>query len=259
MQKIIAIVQARLGSKRLNSKVLKILYKQPLLSHVIERLRASKKIDQIVLATTDKSEDKPLTSLALKLGIGVYTGSEYNVLERFYYAAKRYDGDIIVRITADDPFKDPEIIDRGIDIFLSSQEFDYVSNTIYPTYPEGLDVEIFTFKSLEKAYNANDLLLSDKEHVTPYIWKNPQKFKLYNFRYKENLSHLRWTIDYKEDYFFAKKVYEKLYPIKKIFNKDDILHLCHDDSEVLLMEPKGRERNEGYKKSTRLDKHHEKN
>jgi len=246
---ITAIIQARTGSTRFNNKVLKKLYDKTLLEHIIERIEDSKLINSIVVATTTSKEDDEIEDLFKDTQIKVFRGSENNVLERFYLAAKKENSDIIIRVTADDPFKDPEIIDKAINI-LKEGNYDYVSNTLIPTYPEGIDIEVFTFIALKKAFlNAN--IASEKEHVTPYIWNNKDLFSIKNFKNQKDLSKLRWTIDYDSDFVFAKKIYEELYSKKKIFLMDDILNVV--DKKHIINKTTV-ERNEGYKKSIKEEK-----
>lgn len=241
---ITAIIQARTGSTRFNNKVLKKLYNKTLLEHIIERVENSKLVNSIVVATTTNKEDDKIENLLKNTRIKVFRGSENNVLKRFYLTAKKENSDIIVRITADDPFKDPEIIDKAINILVANK-YDYVSNTLKPTYPEGLDIEVFTFIALERAY-LNAKLDSEKEHVTPYIWNNKNLFHVKNFENDKDLSNLRWTIDYESDFIFAKQIYEELYTKKRIFLMDDIL--CAIEKKYITNRTIV-ERNEGYKKS----------
>jgi len=245
---IIAIIQARTGSTRLPNKVLKILYDKTLIEHIIERVEYSKLITDIVVATTTLEEDIELVRLLKSKNKNVTTGSSENVLDRFYNTAIYYHADIIVRITADDPFKDPEIIDNAIKLLIENN-YDYVSNTIKPTFPEGLDIEVFKFKALKIAYE-NAQLNSDKEHVTPYIWKNNNSFKIFNFEYTKDLSQMRWTIDYEEDYKFAQKIYQELYNKNKIFLFRDILNLINKKN---IINQANHIRNEGYFKSIKDD------
>lgn len=243
--KIVAIIQARCGSTRLEGKVMKKLYTLSLLEHIIERVQNVDLIDEIIVATTINEEDDKIEKLFRNSKVKVFRGSKDNVLERFYLSANKYEADVIVRITSDDPFKDPEVIKKALELLLDNNTLDYVSNTIEPTYPEGIDIEVFTMNALRKAYTQAQLL-SEKEHVTPYIWKNTDKFNVLNFKYKTNISEMRWTIDYEEDFVFAKKVYEELYPLKKIFLMDDILSLIKNKN---IKNTSMIERNEGYKKS----------
>lgn len=243
---IIAIVQARIGSSRLSAKILKTLYDKSLLEHIVERIKASRKINTIVIATTLADSDDIVCEISRKIGVNFFRGSEDNVLDRFFHAARTYQADIVVRCTADDPFKDPVIIDKAIELLLEGK-YDYCSNTIEPTYPEGLDIEVFTMSVLEQAYH-EARLNSEKEHVTPYIWKNPQLFKIHNFKNDMDLSALRWTIDYENDHTFAKEIYKRLYPTKKIFLMNDILDILAKEPAIGKIN-NNITRNEGYKKS----------
>jgi len=244
---IAAIVQARAGSTRLPSKVLIDIAGKPLLEHIIDRLRLSRLIDKIIIATTTKERDRVILEIAQSWGIESYAGSEEDVLDRFYQAAKIYGAGTIVRITPDDPFKDPEVIDTVIIYYLKHKDnLDYVSNTIKPTYPEGLDVEVFSYKALEKAWKeANSP--SEREHVTPYIWNHPEIFRLSNIENDVDLSHLRWTLDTEADLKFTREIYARLYH-GQVFLMKDILALLRAEPELSLIN-QGITRGAGYLKS----------
>jgi len=219
---VLAIIQARMGSSRLPGKTLKKISGKPLLEHVINRIKYSETIDEIMVATTTNPEDKAIISLAEQQDILTYSGSTDDVLDRVYKAAKKGKADIIVRVTADDPFKDPTIIDKIVKYFITNPKVDYVSNTIEPTYPIGIDVEVFSFSALEKAWKEAKSLL-EREHVTPYIWDNQGLFNIASIKNRTDLSHLRWTIDTKEDIEMTRAVYKILYKEGEIFLMNDIL------------------------------------
>lgn len=227
---VVAIIQARLGSTRFPKKVFANLEGQPLIWHVINRLKHSKKIDKIVLATTDSIIDDELAAWAKNEGVDFFRGSETNVLERYYLAAKFFNAKVIVRITADDPFKDPIIIDEVITKLLY-EKLDFAYNNSPPTFPEGLDTEVFTYEALEKAFlsSKDDF---EKEHVTQYFYRNSIDFVQANYSYFTNLSHLRWTIDTELDYQMVKKIYNLLYKENKIFLMDDIIKLLSVHPEI---------------------------
>lgn len=227
-----AIFQVRFESTRFPGKMFKEILGKPLLWHVIQRVKAANLIDRIIIATTVSPEDEKIVDFCKKTNIFYYRGSVKNVLDRFYQTAKKFGSDIIIRITPDDPFKDPKIIDEFLKFFLKSNGLDYISNTIKPTYPEGLDLEIFTFFALQKCWKEAKKD-SEKEHVTPYIWNNIDKFRVKNLCYKKDISKLRWTIDYEKDLIFAREVYKNLYPKKKIFLMQDILNLLKKNPELL--------------------------
>ena len=206
--KIVAIVQARMGSTRLPKKVMKEINSTPLIGILLKRLSLSKKIENIILATSDNDINQPLIKYVTSEGYIVETGSEDNVLERFYYAAKKHHADVIVRITGDCPLIDAEIVDNVISLFLENK-LDYSSNVNPPTFPDGLDVEVLSFNSLDYAYK-NALTSSDQEHVTSFIRSN-QSNQL-NYENKEDLSSLRWTVDEEEDLDLARKVFNHFHP-----------------------------------------------
>jgi len=237
--RVVAIIQARTGSTRLPGKVLKEIVGKPMLWHVIRRVKAAKLVNKLVVATTNKDDDKRVIEIAKELGVESFAGNEEDVLDRFFQAARKYKADIIVRITADDPFKDPVIIDKIIKIFLKNQDkVDYVSNTIKPTYPEGIDVEVFSFKALENAWRESSSKF-DREHVTSYIWLNPQRFRLVNVENESgDFSHLRWTVDTQEDLDFIREIYKRLYREGRIFLMDEILSLLESEPKITKINEK---------------------
>jgi spore coat polysaccharide biosynthesis protein SpsF (cytidylyltransferase family) len=248
---IVAIIQARMGSTRLEGKILKKICDKPVLQLIIERLQKSVLINQIVVATTESKKDSLVVSFCKQNDYLYFRGSEDNVLERFYKCAEQLTADVIVRVTADDPFKDPHIVDKAISILLQNK-YDYVSNTIEPTFPEGIDIEVFTFFALSKAYKEAELL-SEKEHVTPYIWKNRHLFNTCNFKNPENISHLRWTLDTQQDFIFINEVYKRLYKDGKVFYMQDILALLETEPKLSEIN-RGIVRNAGYFKSLENEK-----
>jgi spore coat polysaccharide biosynthesis protein SpsF len=233
--KIAAIIQARMTSTRLPGKVLMLLEAQPVLWHIIQRVQASKFIDEIIVATTTNKEDDPIIYLANKLCLKSYRGSETDVLDRYYQASKAFGVDVVVRVTADDPLKDPEVIDSVTQAFLEDADLDYASNTIAPTFPEGIDIEVFSFRALRRAWHEATSTF-DREHVTAYIWSNPQLFKLRNVaNLLGDLSNLRWTLDTPEDFAFIKAVYRKLYHPNMVFHMNDVLELLQANPEIAIL------------------------
>ena len=247
----IAIVQARMGSTRLPDKVLLNLEDKTVLEHVVDRVRSSKYVDDVVVATTISKNDLRIVELCANLGISVYCGSEDYVLDRYYQAAKLFKADNIVRITSDCPVIDSKIIDEVIRLHLKNN-VDYTSNTLKETYPDGEDVEVFTFASLKKAWK-DAKLASEREHVTPYIRNNPDIFKHASLENKEDLSQKRWTLDNADDLEFLRLVYKYLYSKNPLFNMDDILALINEKPEIEKIN-QHIIRNEGYLKSIREDK-----
>jgi len=236
-----------MGSSRLPGKTVADISGKPLLWHIIERLSFCLTLEKTVVATTDRPEDEVIESLCSSLDIPTFRGSDRDVLDRYYRCAALHGGRIVVRITADDPFKDPVVIDSMVRYMVENPRCDYVSNTIKPTYPEGIDAEVFTSQALEKAWKEAKLP-SQREHVTPYIWNNPELFSLKNLEHEVDLSHLRWTLDYPEDLRFALEVYKRLYVPGRVFLMEDILSLLAREPGLSLINSHI-ERNAGYKKS----------
>jgi spore coat polysaccharide biosynthesis protein SpsF len=218
---VTAIIQARVSSTRFPNKVFADLCGMPLIWHVVNRLKWSKKIEKLVLATSENKADDILEKWANKNGVIVFRGNENDVLNRYYSAAVFSNASTIVRVTADDPFKDPEVIDQVIDVYQIGQ-LDFAYNNNPPSYPEGLDTEVFSFSALKQAEeNSKDPF--EREHVTQYFYRNPSMFKQKNVSYKEDISYLRWTIDTEKDYEMVKSIYNGLYKDGAIFLLKDIL------------------------------------
>lgn len=247
----IAIIQARLGSTRLPGKVLLDLEGKPVLEHVIERVKSSKNTQDVVVATTINKDDLEIVKLCANLGISVYCGSEDDVLDRYYQAARLFKAEHIVRITSDCPMIDPKIIDNLIALHLQ-ESADYTSNTLTETYPDGQDVEVVTFGALKQVWKSANLA-SEREHVTPYILNNPHIFKCVNLEYKKNLSQKRWTLDNPEDYEFIKIVYKNLCNKNQLFGMEEILEFIKETPDIEEIN-QHIARNEGYLKSRREDK-----
>ena len=227
------IIQARTGSTRLPNKVMKNVCGRPLLQLMIERLQHSHYATNIIIATTTKSSDDTIVALMKTLNIPVFRGSETDVLDRYYQAAKKYEADIIVRLTSDCPLIDPKITDKVIKYYLDGKnKFDFVSNMHPPTFPDGLDTEIFSFHTLEKAWKEAKKPY-EREHVTPYMWDNPDIFYVGNVRNDQELHFIeRWTLDYEEDFYFIKAVYEHLYREGEFFYMEDILQLLSENPQI---------------------------
>ena len=248
---ILAILQARISSSRLYGKVLKPILGKPMLEHQIDRVRQSHKINELIVATSNDPGDNEIETLCQKIKVPCYRGNLNNVLDRFYQSAKTYKPEHIVRITGDCPLIDPEIIDNVITYYFNN-EFDYTSNALQPTFPDGLDVEIFRFSILEKAWK-EATLPSQLEHVTPFIYNQPDQFNIGNYSNTENLSHMRWTVDEPEDFKFVTRIYEELYMTNPEFRMRDILALLQRNPELSMINCKFK-RNEGMITSLNKDR-----
>jgi len=248
--KILAIVQARVSSSRLPGKVLMPIMGTPMLLQQIKRLKASRLIEHIVVATSINESDDPLVELMKHEGIAYFRGSLDNVLDRFYQVALLHSPEHIVRITGDCPVVDPCIVDNVIGIHLHEGN-DYTTNALSPSFPDGLDVEIMTFNALRTAWETSQLP-SEKEHVTYFIQKHPEVFRLKNVKSKKDLSFLRWTVDEQEDFELISEFYKELYPAKPDFNTIDILDLLDRRPGLRFLNTQF-DRNEGLDKSLQED------
>jgi glutamate-1-semialdehyde 2,1-aminomutase len=219
--KIVALIQARMNSTRLPKKVMLDIKSNPMINYLISRLKLSKKINKIVLATTERNTDDILAEFVSSIGIDIYRGSENNVLDRFYKAAKKFEADIVIRITADCPLIDPYLIDKVIEDFNVKNE-DYISNALNPSFPDGLDCEVFSFQALEKAWK-DAKKPHELEHVTPYIYESG-KFKIRNYKSRQDFSHHRWTVDEELDFLVIKNIFEYFHP-RIDFDFKEILNL----------------------------------
>lgn len=250
---IYAMVQARMGSSRLPGKVMKEVVEKPLLEHIIDRLNFSKEIDRIIIISGKGIENEPIKELCEKLNVDYFLGDENDVLNRYYQASIHFnlsENDSIVRITADCPLIDPMVVDQVIAKHLENN-YDYTTNTLVRTFPDGLDCEVFTFNILKDIWQKANLK-SEREHVTLYIKNNPENYKLGNLKQDLDLSGLRWTVDEKEDFILIKKIYENLYAGEEPFLMNDIVELL-DNNPSLLEINNMYGRNEGLLKSLRED------
>ena len=232
------IVQTRTGSTRLPGKVMmKADDKLLMVDYVINQLKHSKLHDEIVIATTDLKQDDVIFDYVTNRNIPCFRGDEKNVLERHYQCAKKYAFSTIVRIPSDKPLIDPTIVDSVIEKF-QSNSYDYISNfsvdvndndRFIPSYPSGTEVEIFSFTTLETAWK-NATSEHDKEHVTPYIYTQPEKFKIFTLKSEKNLSQFRWALDYENDLKLIRIIISKI--TKRPILMNDILELFEQEPDL---------------------------
>jgi len=251
--KVLVITQARLGSSRLPGKILLPVNGKPLLSVHMDRILQAKLYDKCIVATTDSENDNQLVEFLTSNNISYFRGSESNVLDRFYKAACLYYPEYIMRLTSDCPLIDPVLIDEMIRIALLNQ-YDYISNTLDLSFPDGQDIEIFTFSALQKAWKEAKLL-SEKEHVTPFIWKNSsykggKLFSSFNYKNEKNYSSVRMTLDEQADYLV---ISELINALGENTGWQDYAAYYTTHPEISSLNLKF-ERNEGYTKSELTDK-----
>lgn len=228
--KVTAIIQARMGSTRLPGKILKKVNGKPLLFYQLERIKGSKLIDEIVIATTTNHQDNEIVSFCEQYGVSYYRGSETDVLSRYFNAAVKFNADIIVRLTSDCPIIDVEVVDKTIQYFLELDYCDYVSNTLERTFPRGLDTEVFSYIALEKAYK-EAYLERDREHVTPYFYSNQNIFVVGSLKNNINYSKYRLTVDTEEDFELIKLIINALFSKKPNFTLIDIVKLMEKNPQ----------------------------
>lgn len=258
----VAIIQARLTSRRLPGKMLEDISGRPLLWHVVDRARSGQRIQDTVVATTDNAADDPLVDLCREIDVKCFRGSEEDVLDRFYNAALANRSTIVVRLTGDCPIIDPGVIDQ---IVVAQQNYgvDYASNVgtldaeghfLGRTFPDGLDAEAFTFETLERTWREAELP-SEREHLTSYIYKHPERFTIHQVQQESDLSHLRWTVDGPEDLAVVRQIFGHLYSPQRHFTMADVLRLLEKHPELATANSKT-EINEGYRESLLMDQRH---
>lgn len=248
-QKVVVIIQARTGSTRLSNKVMHEIKGKTVLEHVISRMQKCKNVDEVIVATTVEKNDLAIVKLCAEKGVRVYCGSENDVLDRYYQAAKLFGADHIVRITADCPMHDYHIVERVIKEHLE-RKADYTSNTLEETFPDGLDTEVCRFKVLEKAWK-EARLSSDREHVTQYIRRCENILKhsiVSEINYKEE----RWTLDTPEDEKFIKEIFDRLYDEEPFFCMEQVLEVEQNNPQLKKIN-QNIMRNEGLYKSLEND------
>ncbi|MEH1882887.1 glycosyltransferase family protein [Nostoc sp.] len=236
--RIVAIIQARMGSTRLPGKVMKQLCGQTVMAHVICRVQACPLVDEVVVATTTSLVDDVIVAEAERCGVKWFRGSEEDVLERYYLAAKKYSADVVVRVTSDCPLFDPEVLSQMLEYFktetVEGLQIDYLSNCLNRSYPRGLDAEIFTYEVLEKAFEKAQKPY-EREHVTPYIYEHPEKFSLHNQTNDEDISHYRLTLDTEDDWRLIESIYTNLYKDSEIFSTEEVISLFKEKPELATL------------------------
>lgn len=235
MRMVDAILQARMKSTRLEAKVVASIMGKPLISHIVERVRASKYVNRIILATTRLKDDDELDYLASSMGIMCFRGDETDVLARFYGAAIEFNSRFVLRVCCDNPLADPRIIDELTQRWLEASA-EYGATSIERTFPLGIDLEVFTFNALQKAFQ-NAKLDYEREHVTPYIYQHPELFKLFFLGAKGKLKRpeLRLTVDTDEDLALTRKIYQHLYRDGNIFHLAEVIDLIDKHPELLAI------------------------
>ena len=229
--KVVAIIQARMGSTRLPGKVLMDLEGETVLARVVNRLRRARLITEFLVATTDQAADDAIVTECRRLSVSVSRGDHDDVLDRYYRAAQLTKADVIVRITSDCPLIDAEVTDKTVAAFLEARP-DYASNSLVLTYPRGLDTEVMSFAALGRAWKEARKQY-EREHVTPYIYQHPTEFKLLSVTDDADHSGHRWILDTPEDLEFVRAVYSRL--AGNAFLSRDVLDLLDREPELREM------------------------
>lgn len=247
--KATAILQGRMGATRLPGKVMLSLVHKPVIQHVYERVQSCRSIDKVIVATSTLPEDDCIAELFGELQVDVFRGSAEDPLDRYYQAAKEYDSEHVVRIMADCPLVDPTVVDELVESYFAGN---YDLFCLVGEFPTGLDVSVFSFSALEQNWNESTLL-SEREHIIPYLYKYPERFKTGGLEKFKGLFHHRWVMDYPQDYQFIKAVYEELYNPDQIFLSEDVLALLKRKPFLAKINA-DIERDSGYKKAVSSDR-----
>jgi spore coat polysaccharide biosynthesis protein SpsF len=230
--KVVAIIQARTGSTRLPGKVLMDLEGETVLARVVQRVRRARLIDDVLIATTNEPADDAIVDECQRCSVAVFRGDEDDVLDRYYRAAQSCAAGIVVRITSDCPLIDPEITDKTVAAFLDARP-DYASNALIRTYPRGLDTEVMTVAALERAWRSATEAYQ-RAHVTPYIYQNPDAFKILPVTGDADYSGHRWTLDTPEDLAFIRAIYARVED-QSNFGWRDVLRILDREPELAEM------------------------
>ncbi len=224
MTNVVAVVQARMGSTRLPGKVLRPVLGRPLLDYLVQRLGRARRVSALTIATSTNPADDAIVEYCRQAGAPCVRGDELDVLARYHQAARAASAEVVVRVTADCPLLDPAVVDLVVERFLRG-DVDYASNTMVRSYPRGLDVEVFSMSALELAFSeAREP--AEREHVTPFIWRRPERFRLANVVHATDQSRYRWTVDADADLELIRRMLEALYPDRGVeFDLDDCLAL----------------------------------
>ncbi|MBI4059787.1 glycosyltransferase family protein [Candidatus Giovannonibacteria bacterium] len=248
--KVLAVIQTRMTSTRLPGKALADISGKPNTQWIIERLRAARGLDGVILGITDQKADDPLEELAQKTNIPVFRGRNEELVEMYHKIAKKFEADAILRVTGDCPLADPDLADDLIKVFRKAPgKYDYLTNVFPATWPDGLDLHLYPRRSLEYLYKNMDAI-RHRYTLDLNFMESPGKFKIYNLASSQNLSALRWTLDWPEDLEFIRKVYDYFYPQTKrrggIFKTRDILELLQKRPELQKINEKYMEHSAGY-------------
>lgn len=220
----VAVVQARMTSTRLPGKILLPIAGRPMLWYQLQRMRAAATLDRIVIATTTNATDDPVVAFCREQGCDVVRGSEQDVLSRYADAARAFDAEVVVRLTSDCPLLPPALIDEAVGRFRAAQPCDYLSNMLQPSYPYGLAVEVMhAWALLQAAQEAVDP--AEREHVTPFLYWRPERFRLASMTMQPDLSRHRWTVDTPEDFDLVSRILSDLYDRQPDFGVPDVLAL----------------------------------
>jgi spore coat polysaccharide biosynthesis protein SpsF len=236
--KIIGVIQARMGSQRLPGKVMLPILGKPIIWHIYNRLKKCKLLDMIVISTGDSVDNVSICEFASENNIPIYVGSEEDLVDRLYKTAINFQASAIVRITADCPLVDPKIVDKLVSEYLANKDqYDIITNCKIRTFPHGLDAEVYSVNTLEKLLDKMNVI-ELRDWFALYAYNHPELFRILNISNSLDLSKLRWTLDYQEDYEFIKQIYQNLYKDDVIFYMDDVLNLIKQKPDIIKINSK---------------------
>lgn len=232
MKRVVGVVQVHMGSKRLPGKALAEIEGSSMTWHIVNRLRHAESLDEVVIALPDEEKDEPIRLMAREASIPYCAGSESDLIDRLYRTASTFDADAIVRITGDCPLVDPRVVDHLVSVYQEGRSvLDYVSNVRPPTYPHGVGAEVYPTSTLERLWREIREPFY-REWFPVYFWEREGDYLTCNIKHSQDLSHLRWTVDYKEDLEFVREVYGHLWREGVVFGMADVLELLFSRPEI---------------------------
>ncbi len=249
---VLGVVQVRMRSSRLPGKAMADIEGRPMTWHIVNRLRHAELLEDVVIAVPEGKDDGPIRQMAEAESIRYFAGSEADLIDRLYKTALKFSADAIVRVTGDCPLVDAGVVNSMVQVFVDrAGRIDYVTNSRPPTYPHGLDAEIYTTATLQRLWiEIEDPLY--REWFPVYLWEHENQYRTHNLRYNRDLSHLRWTVDYEEDLRFVREIYRRLSGRGQVFGMEDVLRVLEAEPDLMEINA-GHDRKESYLSPTVID------
>lgn len=230
--RVVALIQCRMGSTRLPQKVMMDLNGKPVIGKIFDRLKACKTVDEIVICTADTQQNQVIVDYAVANGLPVFAGSENDLVDRIYQMATKFRADVVIRVTADCPLVDPELVDRLVGEYVADPSLEYITNILPPTFPDGLDLDVVSKKAIQKVWDRSRGDAFKSEWFNHDLRNNPDVYKTLKITNDVDLSQMRWTVDYPEDMDLIREIFTRLSPNGETFGMNDILKLLNEHPEL---------------------------